>query len=144
MMLFHCFWLKQWGLTMTVMLNIKSMITDHWTVRGKMRSGCSSFMSRWAPRGGMTGHKMRTQSLDPQVRVHSGPSCLQLSAAATLRRAPLGSAAFFTSSLSLPGSQTQWDNSSNGSFMGPFIQVSKRYFKDWFCKFQIPQTKSGL
>lgn len=144
MMIFHHFWMKQWGLTMIVMLNIKSLITDHWTVRGKMRSGYSSFLSRWAPRGDMTGHKMRPQSLDPQVRVHSGTSCLELSAVITLRRAPLGWVAFFTSSLSLPGSQTQWEDSSNGSFMGPFIRVNKRYFKNWFCKFQIPQRKSSL
>lgn len=82
MMLFHHFWMKQWGLTMIVMLNVKSMITDHWTVRGKMRSGYSSFMTRWTPRGDMTGHRWGPSLWTPSSEFTLVPvvwSCLQLS-----------------------------------------------------------------
>lgn len=113
---------------MIVMLKIKSMTTDHWATRGKLRSWHSSFTSRWAPRGDMTRHEMGTWSPDPQVRVHSSPSSLELSAVASLRRAPVGWAAFSTSSLSLPGSQTQREDSSNGRIYGPIHPSTQETF----------------
>lgn len=62
--------------------------------------------------GNMTRHEWETQDedsgfLDPWVRVHSIPGCLELSAGVSLGLIAGGSAAYCISSLSLPGSLTQ-------------------------------------